>query len=76
MTHETEALADAAGQQVAETAALLVFVGSGIGAVLSVCVPASGGVELAALLGVMAAAGSTASMFWLHRLGRRATRRG
>jgi hypothetical protein len=76
MTDTTEAPAGAAGREVAETAALLAFVGSGISAVLFFCVSASGGAQLAALLGMVALAGLTASMFCLHRLGRNATRCG
>ena len=73
MTAETEASTGAAGREVAETAALLVFVGSGISAVISFCLSASGGVALAALLGAVAVAGVTISTFSLHRLGRHAT---
>jgi hypothetical protein len=73
MTAETEAFTGASGREVAETAALLVFVGSGISAVISFCVSPSGGVALAALLGAAAVAGLTISTFSLHRLGRRAT---
>ena len=76
MTAKVEAPAGAAGREVAETAALLVFVGSGISAVMFFCVSASGGALLAALLGVVALAGLTTSMFCLHRLGRNATRCG
>jgi hypothetical protein len=67
MTHEAEAFTGGAGREVAETAALLLFVGSGISVVLFFCV------SLAALLGVAAVAGLTGSMFCLHRLGRAAT---
>jgi hypothetical protein len=74
MTHETEVLTGEAGREVAETAALLLFVGSGIGAVLFFCVFAGGGVPLTALLGVAALAGLTGSVYSLHRLGRHATR--
>ena len=73
MTTETEAPAGTAGREVAETAALLAFVGSGISAVLFLCVAASGGALLAALLGVAALAGLTVSMFCLHQLGRHST---
>jgi hypothetical protein len=74
MAPETEVLTGEAGREVAETAALLLFVGSGIGAVLFFCLFAAGGVPLAALLGVTALAGLTGSVFCLHRLGRDATR--
>jgi hypothetical protein len=73
MTTETEAFTGAPGREVAETAALLVFVGSGISAVISLCMSASGGVALAALLGAVAVAGLTITTFSLHRLGRHAT---
>jgi hypothetical protein len=73
VTHEAEAFTGGAGREVAETAALLLFVGSGISAVLFLCVCAGGGVSLAALLGMAAAAGLTGSVFCLHRLGRDAT---
>jgi hypothetical protein len=72
MTAETEALTGAPGREVAETAALLVFVGSGISAVISLCMSASGSDALAALLGAAAVAGLTITTFSLHRLGRRA----
>jgi hypothetical protein len=74
MTPETEVLTGEAGREVAETAALLLFVGSGIGAVLFFCVFAGGGVTLTALLGVAAMAGVTGGVFCLHRLARHATR--
>ena len=67
MTHETEVLTGEGGREVAETAALLLFVGSGIGAVLFFCGFAGGGAPLAALLGALA--GLTGSVFCLHRLG-------
>jgi hypothetical protein len=74
MTTETEAFTGAPGREVAETAALLVFVGSGISAVISLCTSASGSVALAALLlGAVAVAGLTITTFSLHRLGRHAT---
>jgi hypothetical protein len=73
MTTETGAFTGAPGREVAETAALLVFVGSGISAVISLCTSASGSVALAALLGVVALAGLTITTFSLHRLGRHAT---
>jgi hypothetical protein len=73
MTTETEAFTGAPGREVAETAALLVFVGSGISAVISLCTSASGSVALAALLGAVAAAGLAITTFSLHRLGRHAT---
>jgi hypothetical protein len=73
MTHEAEAFTGGAGREVAETAALLLFVGSGISVVLSFCVCPSGGVSLASLLGVAAVAGLTGSVFCLHRLGRAGT---
>jgi hypothetical protein len=75
MTAETGAVTGAPGREVAETAALLVFVGSGISAVISLCMlcmSASGSVGWAALLGVVAVAGLTITTFSLHRLGRHA----
>jgi hypothetical protein len=72
MTTETEAFTGVPGREVGETAALLVFVGSGISAVISLCTSASGSVALAALLGAAAVAGLTITTFSLHRLGRRA----
>jgi hypothetical protein len=72
MTTETEAFTGVPGREVAETAALLVFVGSGISAVISLCTSASGSVALAALLGAVAVAGLTITTFSLHRLGRHA----
>jgi hypothetical protein len=74
MTHETAVFTGEAGREVAETAALLLFVGSGISAVLVFCVFAGGGVLWSALLGVAAVAGLTGSVFCLHRLGRHAMR--
>src|SRR5258708_29979432 len=70
MPHETEVFTGEAGREVAETAALLLFMASGISAVLLFCVSPAGGVPLAALLGVAAVAGFTGSVFCLHRLGR------
>ena len=71
MTYETEVLTGEGGREVAETAALLLFVGSGIGAVLFFCGFAGGAVSLTALLAALA--GLTGSVFCLHRLGRDAT---
>jgi hypothetical protein len=70
MTQETDIFSGDSGQEVAESAALMLFVGSGISAVLFFCVSAGGGAPLAALLGVVAVGGLTASVFFLHRLSR------
>jgi hypothetical protein len=76
MSHETEVAAAKtdvaaakADREVAETAALLLFMASGIGAVLFFCTYAGGGHPLTGLLGVVAVAGFTASVICLHRLG-------
>lgn len=71
MTQETDVFSGDSGQEVAESAALMLFVGSGISAVLFFCVSV-GGAPLAALLGVVAVGGLPASVFFLHRLGRTA----
>jgi hypothetical protein len=73
MTHETDAFTGEAGREVAETVALLLFVGSGISAVL-VFSGSAGDVLWSALLGVAAVASLTGSVFCLHRLGRHAAR--
>jgi hypothetical protein len=69
MTQETDAFSGDSGQEVAESAALMLFVGSVISAVLFFCVSA-GGSPLTALLGVFAVGGLAASVFSLHRLSR------
>ena len=73
MSHETEVATAKADREVAETAALLLFMASGISAVLCFCTYAGGGVPLTGLLGVVAVAGFTGSVICLHRLGRRTT---
>jgi hypothetical protein len=72
MSHETEPIIGGAGREVAETAALLLFMASGISAVLFFCASAGGGVPLAAA-GVAAVAVLAGSVVCLHRLGRHAT---
>ena len=69
MTQETDVFSGDSGHEVAESAALMLFVGSGISAVLFFCVSARGA-PMAALLGVVAVGGLTASVIFLHRLGR------
>jgi hypothetical protein len=73
MSYETEVCTTKADTEVAESAALLLFMGSGIGAVLFFCTYAAGGVPWIGLLGVVAVAGFTGSVIGLHRLGRPAT---
>ena len=73
MSHETEVAATKAGREVAETGALLLFMASGISAVLFFCTYAGGGLQLTGLLGVVAVAGFTGSVICLHRLGRQTT---
>lgn len=74
MTYERDVVTGGAGREVAETAALLSFMASGISAVLFFCVCVGGGAALAAVLGVAAVAGLTGSVFCLHWLGGLATR--
>jgi hypothetical protein len=71
MTHKPDVFSGDAVQQVAETAALMMFVGSGISAALFFCLSADGA-PLAALLGVAAVGGLIASVLCLHRLSRNA----
>jgi hypothetical protein len=73
MSHETEVCTTKADREVAETAALLLFMASGISAVLSFCTYVGGGLGWIGVLGVVAVAGSTGSVVCLHRLGRPAT---
>ena len=73
MSHETEVAATKAGREVAETAALLLFIASGISAVLFFCAYAGAGLPLTGLPGAVAVAGLAGSVIWLHRLGRHAT---
>jgi hypothetical protein len=73
MSHETEVATAKAGREVAETAALLLFMASGISAVLFFCGYAGVGLPLTGLLGVVAVAGFTGSVICLHRLGRHTT---
>jgi hypothetical protein len=73
MSHDTEVDKTKAGREVAETAALLVFMASGISAVLFFCTYAGGGLPLTGLLGAVAVAGLTGSVICLHRLGRHTT---
>jgi hypothetical protein len=70
MSHETEVAATKAGREVAETAALLLFMASGISAVLFFCANAGAGLPLTGLLGAVAVAGLAGSVICLHRLGR------
>ena len=73
MSHETEVCTTKAHREVTETAALLLFMASGISAVLFFCTYAGGGVPWIGLLGVVAVAGLMGSVICLHRLGRPAT---
>jgi hypothetical protein len=72
MSHETEVCTTKADREVAETSALLLFMASGISAVLSFCTYV-GGLGWIGVLGVVAVAGFTGSVICLHRLGRPAT---